>query len=66
MAFVISLQLGMDLWQLIKYLNEPYRGAFGWGVVLAKTSAGVLYPDNHDDAESGAERAAFEPVRLRL
>lgn len=45
LALVISVQLAFGLWQMIKYLTQmQYRHAFGWGVVLAKTSAGVLYP----------------------
>lgn len=43
MALVISMQIAFGTWQLVSYLTEPkYRRAFGWGVVLAKTSAGVL------------------------
>lgn len=43
--FVIGLQLGLGIWQLVKYLNATeVRAALGWGVVLAKTCAGVLYP----------------------
>ena len=45
MAVVVALQLAFGLWQLIIYIrNEQARAAFGWGVVLAKSSAGVLYP----------------------
>ncbi|KEQ66030.1 uncharacterized protein M437DRAFT_41755 [Aureobasidium melanogenum CBS 110374] len=45
LALVISMQTAFGVWQLIKYLTTaPYRETFGWGVVLAKTSAGVLYP----------------------
>ncbi|KAH0282469.1 hypothetical protein KCU62_g9699, partial [Aureobasidium sp. EXF-3399] len=45
LALVVSLQLAFGIWQLVKYLTtSPYRETFGWGVVLAKTSAGVLYP----------------------
>ncbi|KAK3686914.1 hypothetical protein LTR37_019356 [Vermiconidia calcicola] len=45
MAFVVALQIAMGVWQLVKYLQLPLpRAALGWGVVLAKTSAGVLYP----------------------
>ncbi|KAI6803182.1 hypothetical protein KC363_g2086 [Hortaea werneckii] len=45
MAVVLALQLALGLWQLISYLRKPLvRAALGWGVVLAKTSAGVLYP----------------------
>ncbi|KAK3112393.1 hypothetical protein LTR53_011389 [Teratosphaeriaceae sp. CCFEE 6253] len=45
MAFVVALQLAFGLWQMIIYLQNPLaRRAFGWGVVVAKVSAGVLYP----------------------
>jgi dual oxidase len=45
LALVVSMQLAFGIWQLVKYLTtSPYRETFGWGVVLAKTSAGVLYP----------------------
>ncbi|KAK3632211.1 hypothetical protein LTR22_020724 [Elasticomyces elasticus] len=45
MAFVMALQLAFGLWQMIIYIRNPVaRAAFGWGVVLAKASAGVLYP----------------------
>ncbi|RMY94802.1 hypothetical protein D0864_05449 [Hortaea werneckii] len=45
MAVVLALQLALGLWQLISYLRKPLvRAALGWGVVLAKTAAGVLYP----------------------
>ncbi|KAK5714053.1 hypothetical protein LTR15_010961 [Elasticomyces elasticus] len=45
MAFVVALQLAFGLWQMIIYIRNPVaRAAFGWGVVLAKASAGVLYP----------------------
>ncbi|KAM7217638.1 PaNox3 NADPH oxidase encoded by the PaNox3 protein [Rhypophila decipiens] len=44
-ALVVSIQLAFGIWQLIKYLTgEYYTQAFGWGVVLAKTCAGALYP----------------------
>jgi dual oxidase len=42
-ALVISMQIALGTWQLVKYLTDiRYRIAFGWGVVLAKTSAGIL------------------------
>ncbi|THV89450.1 hypothetical protein D6D26_09753 [Aureobasidium pullulans] len=45
LAVVVSMQLAFGIWQMVKYLTtSPYRETFGWGVVLAKTSAGVLYP----------------------
>ncbi|GAB7365695.1 hypothetical protein MBLNU230_g7034t1 [Neophaeotheca triangularis] len=44
-ALVVALQLAFGLWQMISYLQRPtYRAALGWGVILAKTCAGVLYP----------------------
>jgi hypothetical protein len=43
--FVIVLQLAFGLWQLMTYVNKhKARAAFGWGVIVAKGSAGVLYP----------------------
>jgi len=45
LALVVAMQIAFGTWQLVKYLTtSPYRETFGWGVVLAKTSAGVLYP----------------------
>lgn len=45
MAFVIALQIAFGTWQLVIYIMNPVtRAAFGWGVVAAKVSAGVLYP----------------------
>jgi dual oxidase len=45
LALVIGLQVACGAWQLVKYLrSDRYRRAFGWGVVVAKTSAGALYP----------------------
>jgi dual oxidase len=42
---VVGMQLGFGIWQLVKYVTGmQYRAAFGWGVVLAKTCAGALYP----------------------
>ncbi|KAH7050144.1 FAD-binding domain-containing protein [Macrophomina phaseolina] len=44
-ALVVSMQLAFGIWQLVKYVTvTEYRAAFGWGVVLAKTCAGALYP----------------------
>lgn len=44
-SLVVSFMLAFGIWQLVKYLTSPkYRPAFGWGVVLSKTLAGVLYP----------------------
>ena len=45
LTLVISLQIAFGVWQCVKYATEPqWQAAFGWGVVLSKTSAGVLYP----------------------
>lgn len=43
LAMVVSLQIAFGVWQFVKYLTGPYTAGFGWGVVLAKTSAGILY-----------------------
>ena len=45
LAFVVALQLAFGLWQMIIYINNSaVRAALGWGVILAKACAGVLYP----------------------
>lgn len=45
MAVVVALQLGLGIWQCLKYaLGREYQAALGWGVALAKFSAGALYP----------------------
>ena len=45
LALVVSLQIAFGTWQLVKYITDPrYTDAFGWGVALAKTCAGALYP----------------------
>ncbi|KAK7963563.1 FAD-binding domain-containing protein [Apiospora saccharicola] len=42
---VVSMQLAFGTWQCVKYATGPqYQAALGWGVVLAKTCAGALYP----------------------
>ncbi|KAK5955294.1 hypothetical protein OHC33_003976 [Knufia fluminis] len=44
-AFVVALQLTFGVWQCYKYsTNVAVQNAFGWGVGLAKFSAGALYP----------------------
>ncbi|KAH8683750.1 FAD-binding domain-containing protein [Ilyonectria robusta] len=44
-GLVVSMQLAFGIWQLVKYQTTgQYRAAFGWGVVMAKTCAGALYP----------------------
>ncbi|KAL6706316.1 hypothetical protein ACN47E_005606 [Coniothyrium glycines] len=45
LALVVSLMIGFGVWQFVKYLTfDQYTPAFGWGVVLSKTCAGILYP----------------------
>lgn len=45
MAFVIALQIAFGMWQMVEYIQKPLvRAALGWGVILAKAAAGVLYP----------------------
>lgn len=45
LGLVASTQLACGVWQGVKYATGPrYQAALGWGVVLAKTSAGALYP----------------------
>ncbi|KAK1833052.1 PaNox3 NADPH oxidase encoded by the PaNox3 protein [Podospora conica] len=45
LALVVSMQIAFAVWQFVKYLTgEHYTAALGWGVVLAKTCAGALYP----------------------
>lgn len=44
MCLVGGMMLAFGIWQLVKYLKPAYSGALGWGVVLAKTCAGMLYP----------------------
>ncbi|KXJ96050.1 FAD-binding domain-domain-containing protein [Microdochium bolleyi] len=44
LALVVAMHVGLGVWQCVKYATGPqYQGALGWGVVLAKTSAGALY-----------------------
>ncbi|KAH7396248.1 FAD-binding domain-containing protein [Pyrenochaeta sp. MPI-SDFR-AT-0127] len=45
LALVAAFMVAFGVWQLVKYLTyDEYTPAFGWGVVVSKTSAGVLYP----------------------
>ncbi|KAL0942317.1 nadph oxidase 4 [Colletotrichum truncatum] len=45
LALVVGFILAFGIWQCVKYVTTPqYRAAFGWGVVMAKTCAGLLYP----------------------
>lgn len=44
-TFVVACLLGIGLWQMVIYIQNPAaRAALGWGVILAKACAGVLYP----------------------
>lgn len=44
-AFIVSAQIALGVWQCIKYATGPeYQAAFGWGVAFAKFNAGALYP----------------------
>ncbi|KAK8853509.1 hypothetical protein IAR55_004216 [Kwoniella newhampshirensis] len=44
-ALVVGSMLAFGIWQCVKYVTETrYRAGFGWGVVMAKTCAGALYP----------------------
>lgn len=45
LTLVAAFMVAFGVWQLVKYLTyDEYTPAFGWGVVVSKTSAGVLYP----------------------
>lgn len=45
LALVVAMQLAFGIWQLVKYTTtREYQAAFGWGVAMAKTCAGALYP----------------------
>lgn len=45
LTLVAAFMIAFGVWQLVKYLTyDEYTPAFGWGVVVSKTSAGVLYP----------------------
>lgn len=45
LTLVAAFMVAFGVWQFIKYLTYvEYTPAFGWGVVVSKTSAGVLYP----------------------
>lgn len=45
LALVFLMMIAFGVWQFVKYLTyDQYTPAFGWGVVLSKTCAGVLYP----------------------
>ena len=45
LAFVVSAQIALGVWQCVKYATGPqFQAAFGWGVAMAKFNAGALYP----------------------
>ncbi|KAF1847908.1 uncharacterized protein K460DRAFT_279063 [Cucurbitaria berberidis CBS 394.84] len=45
LGLVLAFMIAFGVWQLVKYVtHEKYTPAFGWGVVISKTCAGVLYP----------------------
>ena len=45
LAMVVALQIGLGVWQCVKYATGPqYQAALGWGVGLSKACAGALYP----------------------
>ncbi|WOO85418.1 Putative respiratory burst oxidase G [Vanrija pseudolonga] len=44
LGIVFGMMIAFGVWQLVKYCGEAYRSALGWGVVVAKTCAGILYP----------------------
>lgn len=44
MLVVFGLQVGLGVWQCVKYATgDQYQAALGWGVGLAKAAAGALY-----------------------
>jgi dual oxidase len=46
LTLVAAFMVAFGAWQLVKYLTyDEYTPAFGWGVVVSKTCAGVLYPN---------------------
>ena len=45
LALVIALQFAFAIWQFVKYMNnQDVRHALGWGVIVAKTATGPIYP----------------------
>lgn len=45
LAIVIAFVIAAGLWQCLIYVTNPgARAALGWGVIVAKLSAGVIYP----------------------
>lgn len=45
LSVVVALQIGLGVWQCIKYATgAQYQAALGWGVGFAKGCAGALYP----------------------
>ena len=44
-SFVVSVQIALCVWQFWRFMSEATaRHALGWGVVVAKTAAGPIYP----------------------
>lgn len=44
-AIVVCVQIGMAVWLLVRELHDKSKlHLLGWGLILAKMSAGVLYP----------------------
>ncbi|KAK2019129.1 FAD-binding domain-containing protein [Colletotrichum eremochloae] len=44
LTLVAASILAFGVWQCVKYVTQTqYRAAFGWGVIMAKTAAGMLY-----------------------
>ena len=42
---VVGFQIGLGVWQCVKYATGPqYQAALGWGVAMAKGAAAALYP----------------------
>lgn len=45
MTFVVTLMIAFGVWQMVVYIQNPLaRRALGWGIIVAKLAAGVLYP----------------------
>lgn len=45
LGLVVGMIIAFGVWQLVKYTTQrKYRRALGWGVVVAKTAAGCVYP----------------------
>ncbi|CZT21970.1 related to NADPH oxidase homolog 1 [Ramularia collo-cygni] len=45
LAIVVAFIIAAGLWQCLIYVTNPgARAALGWGIIVAKLSAGVIYP----------------------